>query len=149
MNHVLHPPPLSGQLEAAEARLALRLAARLGEQAERAPHDITERLRFVREQALARARHQRVPARQAGLVQVASGPAAALAGPPSWWLRLASLLPLVLLAAGLLLIQHVNTRDEIAAAAEVDAALLADDLPPDAYSDPGFAQFLKAPAPLR
>jgi hypothetical protein len=27
--------------------------------------------------------------------------------------------------------------------AEVDAALLADDLPPAAYSDPGFVQFLK------
>ena len=27
----------------------------------------------------------------------------------------------------------------------IDAALLADDLPPDAYSDAGFAEFLKTP----
>ena len=29
--------------------------------------------------------------------------------------------------------------------AEIDAALLADDLPPKAYSDAGFAEFLKTP----
>ena len=28
--------------------------------------------------------------------------------------------------------------------AEVDAALLTDDLPPAAYADPGFAQYLKS-----
>jgi hypothetical protein len=27
--------------------------------------------------------------------------------------------------------------------AEIDAAILTDDLPPAAYTDPGFAQFLK------
>jgi hypothetical protein len=146
VNHATHPTPLSSRLQAAEARLALRLSARLGEQAERAPHDIAERLRFAREQAVARARVSRAPVRQAAPVQVSGGPAATLAGPPSWWLRLASVLPLVVLTAGLVLIQHVNTRDEIAAAAEVDAALLADELPPAAYSDPGFVAFLKAPA---
>ena len=42
-----------------------------------------------------------------------------------------------------------NGADEAgyAAAAEVDAALLADDLPPEAYTDPGFGEFLKAPPP--
>ena len=34
-----------------------------------------------------------------------------------------------------------NRANELAA--EVDAALLTDDLPPAAYTDPGFAQFLK------
>ena len=32
-------------------------------------------------------------------------------------------------------------NDEVA---EVDAAILTDDLPPSAYTDPGFAQFLKS-----
>jgi hypothetical protein len=27
--------------------------------------------------------------------------------------------------------------------AEIDVAILVDDLPPDAYADPGFSQFLK------
>jgi hypothetical protein len=46
-------------------------------------------------------------------------------------------------SAGLIVIttlQEDNRTDELA---EVDAALLTDDLPPAAYTDPGFAQFLK------
>ena len=49
------------------------------------------------------------------------------------------------LAAGLLLIEHWQSNAQIAAAAEIDANLLADDLPPGAYSDPGFVEFLKSP----
>ena len=63
------------------------------------------------------------------------------------WLRLASVLPLMLLVLGLVLIQHLHDQAEIHAAAEVDAALLADDLPPEAYGDPGFVVFLKQPEP--
>ena len=48
---------------------------------------------------------------------------------------------------GLLLIQRQAEIEQVRAAAEVDAQLLADDLPPDAYSDPGFAEFLRRPAP--
>ena len=44
---------------------------------------------------------------------------------------------------GLAGIAHVHDRAQIAAVAEVDAALLSDDLPPDAYTDPGFAEYLK------
>jgi len=55
----------------------------------------------------------------------------------------ASMVPLLILALGLLMIQrHLQDR-QITAAAEVDAALLSDDLPPQAYTDPGFAEFLR------
>jgi Protein of unknown function (DUF3619) len=60
-----------------------------------------------------------------------------------WWLRLSSLLPLAVLLAGLFLIDRHYTQSQIEAAAEVDAAILSDDLPPEAYRDPGFAEFLK------
>jgi hypothetical protein len=66
-----------------------------------------------------------------------------LGGPPSVWLRLASALPLVVLVAGLVLIQEYHDREQIAAAAEIDSALLADELPPAAYGDPGFSEFLR------
>jgi hypothetical protein len=69
----------------------------------------------------------------------------AMSGPPSWWLRLASVLPLALLVVGLLLIQRTYLDQQIRAAAEIDEALLTDELPPQAYSDPGFAEFLKSP----
>ena len=70
----------------------------------------------------------------------------AFGGPGSQrWFKLASVLPIVALIGGFLLIEHVHQKSQIAAAAEIDAALLADDVPVAAYSDPGFVEFLKAP----
>lgn len=128
-------------------RFALRVTSRLSEQSSNLPSDLSERLRVSREQAVARARQVRLAQpEQASALAVSSG-TLAVAGPPSAWLRLASLLPLMLLVLGLLLIQHLHDQAEIHAAAEVDAALLADDLPPEAYGDPGFVIFLKQPEP--
>jgi hypothetical protein len=77
-------------------------------------------------------------------VQIHSSGSAAIGGPPSVWLRMASLMPLVVLVGGLVLIQQHHAREQIVTAAEIDAALLADELPPTAYGDPGFTEFLHA-----
>lgn len=129
---------------ALEARLALRLVGSLNLAVERLPHDIGERLRFGREKALAVARTARQPAAAVAPVVARAGAAAVLGGPPTLSLRLASLMPLIVLVAGLILIQKHFEREQIIDAAEVDAALLADDLPPAAYRDPGFAVFLQS-----
>jgi len=47
------------------------------------------------------------------------------------------------LVAGLVFIQHHHDLQQIEVAAEIDSALLADDLPPAAYGDPGFSEFLR------
>ena len=133
-------------LEVLEARVALGIAARLSQGAEQPPRDVAERLRFAREQALERARQARATTAAAPAGIAAAGPAAVLLGGSRRsprWLKLASVLPLFVLVAGLMLIQESNTRAQIRAAAEIDAALLADDLPPNAYVDPGFGEFLK------
>ncbi|MBK1688689.1 DUF3619 family protein [Rubrivivax gelatinosus] len=127
------------------ARIAARIAAGLTERAEDLPHDLTERLRVAREQALARARVVRRQAAAESFVTLAGG-AAARSGPP-WWQRLAIVLPLIMLVAGLVLIREHDLREQVLAAADIDSVLLADDLPPDAYSDPGFAEFLKSQQP--
>lgn len=127
------------------ARIAARIAAGLTERAEDMPHDLTERLRVAREQALLRARAVRRQAAAESVVALAGG-AAARSGPP-WWQRLAIVLPLVMLVAGLVLIREHDLREQVMAAADIDSVLLADDLPPDAYSDPGFAEFLKSQQP--
>jgi hypothetical protein len=127
---------------ALEARIGLRIAARLSERAEQVGPDVSERLRFAREQALERARAARTSERT---VSLGAGSAAVLGGGSSWWMRFAALLPVVALAAGLVLIQYWHTQAQIETAAEVDADLLADDLPPAAYSDVGFVEFLKMP----
>lgn len=139
--------------EALEARYALRVAARLTERAESVGPDIAERLRVAREQALERAAAARravaplaTASAGASVVSVSGDGSAALAGGhPGWWVRLGSIVPLLALVAGLMLIGYLRDARQIDAAAEIDAALLADDLPPDAYRDAGFVEFLKAP----
>jgi hypothetical protein len=56
-------------------------------------------------------------------------------------------MPLAVLVAGLVLIQLWSDREQVLAAAEIDSVLLADDLPPAAWTDPGFREYLKAPPP--
>ena len=121
-----------------------RIAARLDAGADELPHDITERLRAARVQAVAR----RKPAvvRTASSVTSSGGAAALTFGGEgqSLWNRVASTLPLIALLAGLFLIHSFENDRRASEVAEVDAALLTDDLPPSAYADPGFVQFLKS-----
>jgi Protein of unknown function (DUF3619) len=133
------------ELEALESRFAFRVAGRLSDHAGALGADIGERLRFAREQALVRAAAARTALSAETRVLGQTGGSALLGGGSSWWVRVASVLPLVVLVGGLLLIQHWQTQAQIAVAAEVDAALLADDLPPEAYGDAGFVEFLKTP----
>ena len=121
-----------------------RVAARLDDGLAALPHDITERLRAGRMQVLAQ---RKVPALQpARSVSVSADGQATLGGDErlSLWQRIASALPIVLLVAGLVTIHVVQNDRRAREVAEVDAALLTDDLPPSAYADPGFVQFLKS-----
>jgi hypothetical protein len=113
--------------------VALRLSAGTAE----LPYEVRERLRAARVRALD-ARRQ--PA--AAPVVVGRGGSATLAHNGLFY-RIASVLPLVVLAAGLVLIHSVQMDRRASELAEVDAALLTDDLPPAAYADPGFVQYLK------
>jgi hypothetical protein len=129
--------------EAMQARFARSVAACLSESAEQVSPDVAERLRFGREKALAVAR--RAHPEVAALGVTASGAAIAGGSGSRWWLRFASVLPLFALVGGLVLIQNWQSRTQINVAAEIDEALLGDDLPINAYRDPGFSEFLKAP----
>ena len=127
-----------------EARVGRRITARLTQRADELPNDISERLRVARQQAVDRARQLRKLS-AAPAWQAQGNGSAVMAGPPSWWLRLASVVPLALLLAGLFVIQRTYLEQQIGAAVEIDEAILTDDLPPQAYTDPGFAEFLKSP----
>lgn len=139
--------------EAAQARFALRLTAALTELQTKSTHpDVEARLRFAHDQALASARKARAATASAPVVTGISGGAAVLGGgfgpgTTPWWLRLSALVPLAVLLAGLVLIDHQYTRAQIEAAVEVDAAILADELPPEAYHDRGFVEYLKTARP--
>ena len=140
----LNSSSLTAARDAMQARFARRIVARLNDDAENLAGDVTERLRFARERAIERAAQARTSAASTPVGMTASG-AALLAGASGWWVKVASIVPLLALVVGLILIQRWQTTAQISVAAEVDAALLADDLPPTAYRDAGFVEFLKTP----
>jgi hypothetical protein len=117
-------------------RVAMRLDAGVGAM----DYAVGERLRAARVRALQVRKQPEVAP-----VVIGRGHSATLElGERTWFLRIASVLPLLVLAAGLVLIHTVQTERRANELAEVDAALLTDDLPPAAYADPGFVQFLRA-----
>ena len=132
------------QASVLQDRFALKITARLTAGTADLPYDISERLRAARVQALAS--RKRVSARTAGTVVVSGGTAALTFGDEglNWWSRIASALPLLALVAGLVAVTIIQNEDRANEVAEVDAALLTDDLPPAAYADPGFVQFIKS-----
>ncbi|AEG93396.1 DUF3619 family protein [Ramlibacter tataouinensis] len=131
----------AASLRLAQDRFGRRLAARLDAGAAELPRDITERLRAARAQAVTR---RKIAVPQAAGALAAAGPSPDLGNSrPSLWARIAAVLPLLALAAGLIAIHVLQNERRARELAEVDAALLTDDLPPSAYTDPGFVQFLK------
>lgn len=131
--------------EVIESRFARNIAARLSERAENVTPEIGERLRFARDKAVEAGRLARNAGEVQGIGATAQGAALLGFSRSRWWLRIASALPLAALVGGLVLIQDWQTRSQISVAAEVDAALLGDDLPINAYRDAGFVEYLKAP----
>jgi len=128
-------------------RFGRKVAARLSASTQELPYEVTERLRAARIQALSR---RKVSSQAPALVRV--GSTAALGSGDdqvSWWNRIASVVPLLVLAGGLVFISYFQSERRASELAEVDSALLTDDLPPAAYADPGFAQFLRKGAGKR
>lgn len=119
------------------------VARRLSEGTGSLPHDITERLKVARAQAIANRKIVSVQAVTA--VSISGGEAALQFGgyEGGWWNRIASFLPLLALVAGLISIAVLQDDLRTREVAEVDAELLTDDLPPAAFTDPGFAQYLR------
>jgi len=124
--------------------VARAITSRLDESANALPHDISERLKVARMQALAKRKWVAETA-PANVVVGQNGQAALQMGSGlrNWMTQLGSWLPLLLLVTGMVVIglaQDDWTAQEIA---DVDTELLTNALPPAAYTDPGFAQFLR------
>ncbi|MES2532320.1 MAG: DUF3619 family protein [Pseudomonadota bacterium] len=133
----------SSSVASLEDQFGRSVAARLSAGNNELPHDISERLRVARAQAMAK-RKLSPEMRVAQTTHVAGGTVALGGG--WWWTRIGAALPLVALVGGLIAINVVQAENRAIELADVDSALLTDDLPPAAYTDPGFAQFLKSEA---
>ena len=97
---------------------------------------IAERLRTARERALDARRIERTPA-----LAWADNVIGSIGGQSGLWLRL--VLPTLLLVASVAGIYTWQQNQRLAETEEIDAELLTDDLPIDAYLDRGFEAWLK------
>ena len=129
--------------DTAQDQFGHKLAARLSSATDELPHDISERLRVARLHALNQRKVLR--AKTASTVVALSAVATLNYGDEksSLWQRIASFAPMIALIAGIITISFIQNDNRADDLAEVDAALLTDDLPPNAFTDPGFAQFLR------
>lgn len=128
-----------------EDRFGHKMASCLSETASELPHDISERLRAARAQAVSQ---RKIAKTRTAVNVVRAGNTAALTWDSEetlgWWGRIGSIIPLIALVAGLLTINSIQDDNRAEELAEVDSALLTDELPPAAFADPGFVQFLKS-----
>ncbi|MGH8789648.1 MAG: DUF3619 family protein [Cupriavidus necator] len=134
--------------EIRERRFAHEIRAALDAGADDLPPDITERLAAARRMAVARKKVEApvlvpqlaMPGMHVPLFDEDTSP---LHRAGAWLRRLGLIWTLVALAAGLMGIYHWQEQKRIEELADIDAAMLLDDLPPTAYADEGFHVFLK------
>lgn len=136
-------------------QFARKLTAHLSDAETALPYVVTERLRAARVQAVAMRKRTPLLAlhteTSSDLLGVHADGTASLGAPmqhqdntPLWVRRLLTALPLIALAAGLAFIGADQDSRATIDVAEMDAALLTSDLPPAAFTDPGFQQYLQA-----
>ena len=135
---------IQNRAEILQDRFALKAASYLSAGTSSLPYDVSERLRAARMQALASRKIAKTVT--ASSVVGNAGSAALTWGSDdrlNWWSRIGSVVPLIALVVGLLTINSIQNDNRAREVAEVDSALLTDELPPAAFADPGFVQFLK------
>ena len=136
--------------EIQELRFAHEVRAALDASADNLPADVSERLAAARRMALAHKKAE-APVRAPQFAMPAGHHApsfddeddSALHRVGSWLKRGALVWALVALGAGLIGIYHWQQQKRVEELADIDAAMLLDDLPPTAYADQGFHVFLK------
>ena len=129
-----------------DTNLAYKIRHALNEQLDTLPASTTDRLAAARAAALARKKpHVEVQpfsrpvsgwrAAWAGMGSLVSGPAMS---------RLAVAVPVLALVIGMGGVYQHEQQQQIAELAEIDAAVLSDELPLTAYLDPGFNAYLES-----
>lgn len=139
------------QQEKIADRIARQITSRLSEGEALLPYEVTERLRASRERAVSERRREVSLLRtQTSTAASAHGHTMTMGSPEGegkgWWRALVSAIPVFALIAGLVVYNSQSDQSLLSEVTEVDTALLTDDLPPAAYADPGFVQYLKTSA---
>ena len=115
-------------------------AALLSQSTQNLSAGIKDRLHAARMKALSVRKAEKVLVQKPALAGIAGN---WNFGSNGMWDTVGWIAPLVVLVFGLIGIAQWQDDSRINDIAEVDAALLSDDVPPDAYADVGFLAFLK------
>jgi hypothetical protein len=129
-------------MNAKELNFAYRVRHALSENLNHLPPSTTDRLAAARQIALS---HKKKDAsiRAFALQRAAAGHAGKFFNDQFSWLRRFSLLiPIFFVVIGLGSLSNLEIQQRISDTADIDAAVLADELPLDAYLDNGFNAFL-------
>ena len=121
-------------------QFGLTAAALLRQGTQSLPAGIKDRLYAARLKALSVKKPEKVRIEQ---LILASSSGNWSSGSRSFWDNVGWVAPLVVLVFGLIGIAQWQQDSRINDIAELDIALLTDDVPPDAYADSGFLGFLK------
>ena len=130
-----------------DLNFAYKVRHALNEKLDDLPASTTDRLAQARQMALARKKaHVEVPL-SVRVRKTELATAGGLAGrffdqPFSWLGRMSVALPLLALVIGLVGVYQYEQQQRIADLAELDAAVLSDELPLSAYLDHGFNAYL-------
>ncbi len=124
----------------AESRLGHLVAGHLTARSEQLPEGVSERLKGIRHMVLDQQPQRatlavRAPAR--------AGAGGGAGGETNWRMRVGLLLAVPTLLLGLYILQHFQQERFERRIADIDTALLLDELPPQAYVDPGFRTYLR------
>ncbi|QGZ54236.1 DUF3619 family protein [Paraburkholderia acidiphila] len=138
---------MSSALENKELAFVREMRRALDESAASLPAGTTARLAAARKTALAHKKAEVVLVRApslaaAGVGSLSGAPAHLPARRRSAFARFALAWPLAALVAGLFAIAYFEDQQRTAELADIDAAMLSDDLPLTAYLDHGFNAYL-------
>ena len=118
-------------------------AALLNQGAQSLPAGIKDRLYAARMKAISVRKAEKVRAQKPVFAGAAGSISNYSSGSKGLWDTVGWVAPIVVLVFGLIGIAQWQNDSRLTDIAEVDAALLTDDVPPDAYADSGFLAFLK------
>lgn len=129
-----------------EQQFSLQVRHALDESVEKLPYKVTHRLGSARELALSRMQPAPVAVGFASLAAVSPASVSTpsdLPGTGRIWRLAGTVLPILIVVVGIVAMDLWDISEKADELAEVDTAVLTDDVPLDVYTDRGFGVFLK------
>lgn len=127
-------------MNAREVNFAYKIRNALNEHLDTLPVSTTDRLASARKNALAVKRNNHSPL--AVPFRALAGGIGGFVQSSSWLNRAALLVPLIALIVGLSGMYSLEQQQRLTETADIDAAVLSDELPLNAYLDRGFSAYL-------